>query len=127
MFTPSILTWLIVFGLTIAKGMFNAPFDWHSIRHVYLPLFAAIVGFTVPLLCLRFLSHASWQVTGWAFGAFLSLMLTWAVIDIRHENYQMGGHDYPNGPLVDGHKHYWHIYYTWYFIPYRWIERGIAD
>jgi hypothetical protein len=46
----------------------------------------------------------------------------WGVLDIRNEHYQIGGHDYPNGILVDGHRHYWHLYFTWYFLPYKWIH-----
>jgi hypothetical protein len=127
LFTPSILIWGFSLGLFIYKGMFNCPFDWHGITHVYLPLFAAVVGLAVPVVCLRLLRHASWRVTRWAFAVYVATMLTWAAIDIRHEHYQMGGHDYPNGPLVDGHRYYWHVYYTWYFIPYRWIEHGINN
>jgi hypothetical protein len=125
LFTPSIVIWAIFVGLLIYKGMFSVSFDWHSIKHLYLPLLAALVGVAAPLVCLRFLRRASWRFTGWAFTGYLAAMLTWAVIDIRHEHYQMGGHDYPSGPLVDGHRYYWHIYYTWYFIPSRWIEHGI--
>ena len=125
LFTPSILTWGTVLVFSIYHGMFRCPFNWHGIRFVYLPLFAAIAGFTVPLLCLRFFRSASWRLISLAFAAYLALFLAWAVVDIRHENHQMGGHDYPNGPLVDGHRYYWHVYYTWYFIPYRSIERGV--
>jgi len=35
---------------------------------LYLPLIAAIIGFTVTLLCLRLHRHASRRVTAWAFG-----------------------------------------------------------
>ena len=61
------------------------------------------------------------------FVIYLVVMLTWGIVDIRCENYQMGGHRYPNGPLIDGHKYYFHHYYTWYFLPYRWIEKGIKE
>jgi len=125
LFTPSIVIWVMFLGLYIYKGMFSVSLDWHSIRHLYLLLFAAVVGFTAPLVCLRLLRDVSWRVTDWAFAGYLAAMLAWAVVDIRHEHYQIGGHDYPNGPLVDGHRYYWHVYYTWYFIPYRWIEHGI--
>ena len=37
-------------------------------------------------------------------------------------NYQLGGHDYPNGVLSDGTTHYFHCYATWYFLPYKLIE-----
>jgi hypothetical protein len=125
LFTPSVLAWLIPTALFISKGLFDCPFDWPGITHVYLPMFAAVVGFTVPLVCLWRLRGSSWRVTGWAFACYLAVMLTWGIIDIRQQHYQMGGHDYPNGPRVDGHRYYWHVYYTWYFIPYRWIEQGI--
>jgi hypothetical protein len=127
LFTPSILIWTISLGLLIYDGMFNCPFDRHGIIRIYLPLFAAIVGFVTPLVCSRFLREASKRITGRFFMAYLAVMLTWGIIDIRHENYQMGGHDYPNGPVADGHRNYWHVYYTWCFLPYWWIEKGIAD
>ncbi len=125
LFAPSLLIWALAIGMPIYMGIFRCPFDWFHIRFVYLPLFAALSGLTVPAACLRLLRAASWRVTSWAFAAYLAVFLTWGIIDIRNENHQVGGHDYPNGPLVDGHKYYWHQYYTWYFIPYRWIERGI--
>jgi hypothetical protein len=125
LFTPSVFIWAFSTAIFVYKGMFNCPFDRHGIIRVYLPMFAAVVGFFVPLVCLRVLRAASWRHTGWLFTTYLGLMLTWGVIDIRHEHYQMGGHDYPNGPLVDGHRYYWHSYFTWYFLPYEWIERGI--
>ncbi len=127
LFTPSLLIWAITTSMFVYKGMFNCPFDWHGITYVYLPMFAGFVGFVVPLACLRFLRQASWRFTGLVFTGYLAAMLAWAIIDIRHEHYQIGGYDYPNGPLVDGHRYYWHGYYTWYFIPYRWIENGILD
>ncbi len=55
-------------------------------------------------------------------GAYIAFMMLWGFVDVRHENYQTGGHDYPNGVLIDGHRHYWHLYFTWYFLPYEWIH-----
>jgi hypothetical protein len=49
-------------------------------------------------------------------------MLTWGIVDIRYENYQMGGQ---RGSFIQGHRYYFHSYFTWYFLPYRWIEKGI--
>jgi len=125
LFTPSLLTWCFILGVGIQKGMVNCPFDLDGIKRVYLPLFAALVGFTVPLVCLRLLRAASWRLTALAFAGYLAVLLSWAFIDIRCKHYQIGGHEYPNGPMVDGHRHYWHSYFTWYFIPYKWIEDGI--
>lgn len=127
LFTPSILIWGYSLSLFIYSGMFSVSFDWHGVTRFFLPLLAAVLGFTVPLFCMRLLRRASWRLTGLAFAGYLVVMLAWAVIEIRNEHYQMGGHDYPNGPLVDGHRYYWHIYYTWYFVPYRWIEREIEN
>ena len=126
LFAPSIFIWVWLLGISICKGMFNCPFDWHGITHIYLPLFAAVAGFTTPLIFLRYLRHASWRLTAWLFMAYLAVILTWGIVDIRLEHYQMGGHENPNGPLVDGHRYYWHSYWTWYFLPYEWIERGVA-
>ena len=44
LFAPSVLVWLSVFGVSIYRGMFNCPFDWHGIRFVYLPFLAAFLG-----------------------------------------------------------------------------------
>jgi hypothetical protein len=126
LFAPSILIWGFSLGLFIYKGMFNCPFDHHGILHIYLPLFAAVACLVTPLICLRLLRQASWRRTGLLFTVYLTVVLTWGIIDIRNGHYQVGGHDYPNGILVDGHRYYWHIYYTWYFLPYKWIEKGIA-
>lgn len=59
------------------------------------------------------------------FIAYALVMLIWGIVDIRCENYQLGGHRYRDHPLVEGHTHYFHVYYTWHFLPYRWIEKGI--
>lgn len=125
LFAPSVLIWASVFAMSIYWRKFNCPFNWYGIRFVYLPLFAASLGLAIPLVNLRLLRTASWRLTMWAFGAYVAVFLAWAVIDVRYENHQNGGHDYPNGPIVDGHRYYWHSYFTWYFIPYRWIERGM--
>lgn len=127
LFVPSVITWGVSLGVFIYKGFFDVPFDWFGITRVYLPFVAAILGFATPILCLRFLKHASCRLTGWAFAGYLSVMLIWATIDIRHQHYQMGGHGTSSGSAADGHGDYWHVYYTWYFIPYRWIEQGIKD
>lgn len=124
LFTPSVLIWAFSLGLFIYKGMFDCPFDRRGIIGVYLPLFAAVLGFVTPLVCLRLLREVSRRRTSWLFAGYMFVMLVWGIIDIRHEHYQMGGHLYPNGPSVDGHRKYWHVYYTWYFLPYEWIERG---
>ena len=116
LFAPSVICWGMSLSLFISKDFFHAPFDWFGITRVYLPLLAAIIGFTVPLICLRFLRGKSWRVTGLAFAGYLAIMLLWSVIDIRNQHYQMGGH------LTLGHKSYWHAYFTWYFMPYQWIE-----
>ena len=34
----------------------------------------------------------------------------------RHSRYR----DYRRAE--DGHRYYWHLYFTWYFLPYRWIH-----
>ena len=125
LFTPSVLTWIFVLATSIYLRKFNCPFDSYGIRFIYLPLLAAVLGLTVPVVSLRLLRSASWRLTKWAFTGYLAFFLIWAGIDIRCENHQMGGHDYPNGPIADGHRYYWHSYFTWYFVPYRWIERGV--
>lgn len=125
LFGPPAALWVLIIVVFSVIGMFDCPFDWHGIRHFYIPFFAALVGLVVPLVCLRALRRSSPRVWVSVFVVYVVAMLTWGIVDIRCENYQMGGHDYPNGPLADGHKYYFHQYYTWYFLPYRWIEKGI--
>jgi hypothetical protein len=127
LFAPSCLIWAFMLGWGIYDGWFPPPFDRFHIIGIYLPLFAALVGLIFPVICLRRLRHASWRQSLCVFAVYLVVLFTWGIIDVRNENYQMGGHFYPNGPLIDGHKYYFHNYYTWYFLPYRWIEQGIKD
>jgi hypothetical protein len=114
LFAPSIFIWAFVLVVSLFKGVWHCPFDWYGIKQVYLPLFAAILCFTTPLVCMRLLQSASWRRTAWVFLGYVALWLTWAVIDIRLSHYQMSGEDF--------HGYYWHSYYTWYFMPYKWIE-----
>jgi hypothetical protein len=125
LFGPSLLLWITVIVLFSVKGMFEFSFNWYGIRYIYLPFFAAFVGFSIPVICLRVLRRTPARVWVCIFVIYLVVMLTWGIVDIRYENYQMGGHRYPNGPLIDGHRYYFHRYITWYFLPYRWIEKGI--
>lgn len=123
LFAPSVYIWAVFLSLTISHDMFDCPFDYHGIVFVYLPLLAAVVGFVTPLVCLRLLRRASRSRIRWLFGIYLATMLTWGIIDVRNNHYQMGGHGDPDNPIADGHAQYWHLYFTWYFIPYRLIER----
>jgi hypothetical protein len=124
LFAPSILIWALTLGLFIYKGDFYCPFDWFGIRHIYLPLFAALLGFAVPLSLLKLLKLASWRVNLIVFICYAVVFLAWAVIDIRNQNYQMSVH-YKHPPLASGERceYYSHNYFTWYFMPYRAIER----
>lgn len=122
LFAPAVFLWTFVIAMFSIKGEFDCPFDWFGIRHIYLPLVAAWLGLAVPVVCLRVLRHARPRVWVSTFVVYVAVMLIWGIVDIRFQNYQVGGHRYPNGPLVDGHKYYFHQYYTWYFLPYRWIE-----
>jgi hypothetical protein len=124
LFTPSVLLWLVAIAL-FYEGMWECAFDWEGARGLYLPMFAAVVGFAVPLLCLRCLRSSSWRVTGRVFAGYLAVMLIWGIIDVRQQHYQIGGHEYP-GIVIDGHSHYFHVYLTWYFLPYKWIEQGVG-
>lgn len=121
-FLPSCLLWGYFSVMCIWEFKQFGSLDWYGFTHVYFPLFAAIFGLSVPLVCLRRLRDLSAKATFIAFSAFVALMLTWGVLDIRSEHYQVGGHDYPHGVLEDGHRYYWHLYITWYFLPYRWIH-----
>ncbi len=126
-FAPAVFIWVTMFVLFPIKGLFDCPFDWHGIRYIYLPFLAAVLGLCILVVCLRVMRRTSARVCVWVFIAYSVIMLTWGIIDIRCENYQLGGYKYPNGPLVDRHRYYFHQYYTWYFFPYRWIEKGIDE
>ena len=121
-FTPSLVLWGYYFWMALFNGRFNCAFDSYGVRYVYLPLFAAIAGFFVPAFCFLRLRHASRKKTISMFVGYVMVMLIWGVLDIKNENYQIGGHDYPNSPQADGHKHYWHLYLTWYFLPHKFIH-----
>lgn len=125
LFGPAVLMWIAGFILFHVKGMLDIPFDWHAVKSIYLPFAAALLGLCVPVVCLRLLRKSPTRKWAPVFAIYATLMLTWGIIDIRSENYQIGGHSYPNGPLIDGHRYYYHSYITWYFLPYRWIEKGI--
>lgn len=128
LFTPSALIWCMFVSVYTYKGWINFSLDGHSLTHFYLPMLGAFVGLTVPLLLLRPLRcAASGRFGGCFFFGYLAIMLTWAIVDIRREHYQVGGHDYSDGVLATGHTQYWHLYYTWYFMPYKWIEHGVDE
>jgi hypothetical protein len=121
-FLPSCLLWGYFSVLCIWKFNQFGSLDWHGFTHVYLPCFAAIFGFCFPLGCLKWLRGLSLRATLTGFGCFVAVMLAWGYFDIKAEHYQVAGLDYPSGVLEDGHRHYWHLYFTWYFLPYRWIH-----
>lgn len=122
LFAPALLVWITVLVAFGVRGWLELPFDAHGLRHIILPFFAAVLGFTVPLVCLRALRRTPARVWGSIFVAYLCVMLAWGIIDIRHENHQLVGH---RDARLHGHKKYFHRYTTWYFLPYRWIEKGL--
>jgi hypothetical protein len=122
LFLPACLLWGISAVMYLWKFKQFGSLDWHGFTHVYLPMFAAVVGLCVPLLFLRRFRNLPARPTFRAFAIFVTIMLAWGILDIRNENYQIGGHDYPSGVLQGGHSHYYHGYFTWYFLPYRWIH-----
>ena len=122
LFTPSVALWFLTTLLLVLNGTFSCPFDRLGIARIYLPIAAAFLGLALPLLGRRFLQRSSNRVNCCAFAAYISFMLAWGMIDVRHENYQLGGHKYTNESLLHDHTSYFHNYYTWYFLPYKWIE-----
>ena len=125
LFGTSLLVWIAFLLVLSVKGMVKFSFDLYCIRHIYLPFIAALVGFIIPVICLRVLKRSPARVWVCIFVIYLLVMLTWGIVDIRYENYQLGCHGKPNGQLIYGHKYYFHGYLTWYFLPYRGIEKGI--
>src|SRR3989304_2615039 len=123
LFGASLFAWITATVLFLLKDIANLSFNWYYIKNIYLPFFAAFVGFCIPVVCLRVLKRSPARVWICIFVIYVVVMLIWGIIDIRCEHYQVGGHKYPHGPLVDGHKYYFHYYWTWYFLPYRLIEK----
>jgi hypothetical protein len=122
LFAPSLLIWAYFIVAVAWKFRPTSDLSWHSFTHTYFPLCAAVLGTCVPIVCLQRLRDAPMKLNGGAFAFYITAMPTWGVLDVRNEHYQVGGHDYPNGILADGHRYYWHLYFTWYFMPYRWIH-----
>src|SRR5436190_1120224 len=91
LFAPSVLIWALTLVVFLLRGMWNCPFDWYGITQVYLPLFAAILCFTTPLVCMRLLRSASWRRTAWFFAVYVVVWFSWAVIDVRQSHYQIRG------------------------------------
>jgi hypothetical protein len=121
-FGLSVLLWTCSIVLIAIKFKPDLRTDSYAVTDLYLPLLAAFLGICWPLASLRRLRNASRRKNLICFGVYVVVMLAWGVTDVKHERYQVGGHDYPNNPLVDGHRYYWHIYFTWYFLPYRSIH-----
>lgn len=92
-----------------------------SIRGVYLPLFAAILGFSAPILALRASWNARLKSTLLAMACYWLIMLSWGFLDVMHRQYQLGVHYH--GATPPGHRGYSHYYFTWWFIPYYWVEQ----
>ena len=113
-----------VYFIWLFASNLNPHYDLsrYDFTHIYFPILAALAGVTIPLYCLRRLGHASLKRNLRFFLLYSTLMLAWGISDIKRECYQIGGHDYPNGILTDGHRYYWHLYFTWYFLPYRLIH-----
>ena len=125
-FAPGFVVWVVVITLGVVNGTFSGSFDFHSIQRLYLPFLAATVGVFVPFACMRFFKDASTKVIWVMFVTYLVAMLAWGIADIRAENYQLGGHEFPDNIQEGDHAHYFHAYYTWYFLPYKLIENGVA-
>src|SRR5512133_238767 len=117
LFMPSILIWVMAAAPDgIGEAVYgNAHWQSRTLTQVWLPLLAAVVGFSVPLACLRLLKRASWQVNAWVFFGYLSAMFTWAAIDIRYEHAQGSGSGEHDGLYVVRN-----FYFTWYFVPDKW-------
>ena len=113
LFTPSLIAWLWTSGRFVYGGTFRWQMDWIGITRVYLPVCAAFLGLVIPLTALRFFQSASLRRTMLLFVTYVVSFVLWGVTDIQHQNWQARG-------MLD--KQYWHAYYTWYFLPYRWIE-----
>ncbi|HEY4761331.1 MAG TPA: hypothetical protein VIH42_12180, partial [Thermoguttaceae bacterium] len=122
LFTPSILMWAVAYAIEIRQHGFYFPVSWYSFTYIYLPSFAALIGFSVPLVCLLLLRRASRRVNVLLFTAYLAAMLIWGVIDVRYEHYQMSYKEKIGHTSLDDNWQHVHGYFTWWFLPYSWIE-----
>jgi len=116
LFTPSVLIWMTTTSISLSEGVFYDSFDWRGITRIYLPMLAAFLGFIIPVGCLRLLRSSAWTVNALLFGGYLALLLAWGIIDIRHSHWQTRMKNYSEGGETSL------TYYTWYFMPYKWIE-----
>jgi hypothetical protein len=116
-FAPALIGWIYFIYLGIWHDLFDFAFiNKYCKANFYLPLLATILGLTIPIICLRVLNEQPTKVWITVFVIYLIIMLMWGIVDIRCENYQIGGESFTNGD-------YFHSYITWYFMPYRWIEK----
>ena len=115
LFGIAVLIWVAMFAVLIVKGMFSVSFDWTAFRHLHLPFLAAIVGLTVPIVCLRKLRCSRARRWVPVFTAYVVVMLAWGIADIRCGNWQI------SGMRADGNGGCLHSYFTWYFLPQGWI------
>lgn len=123
LFLRSLVAWIFHLVLFGRAGILDWSLDRDAWLGVWLPFLAAVIGFFFPIVCLRVLRDASWRRNATAFALYLCVMVTWGVIDLHYERYQIGGHYGPGGDGGGLHRHYFHDYWTWYFLPYHWIER----
>ena len=122
LFAASLTVWGWFVGIFVYTGDFSCPLDAHGVRYVYLPFFAACVGFVAPLVCRRVLWRSSGRVHAWAFGAYLAAMTCWGVLDIRYSNCQVFF-----CPVTDRFTGPSQIYFTWWFIPQQLVPRYVVD
>lgn len=119
-FAPTLLLWVFQLQTWVfVRPRASWQFDTDAIRYTYLPMLAAVIGFGLPWFGLRLCGNTTFKKALAAVACYWLIMLGWGVIDIRHYNYQIGGH-YSRAP-EDG-PGYFHAYFTWYFLPYYVIE-----
>ncbi len=113
LFGLALLRWVGLFALAWRQPRDIDALAWHEAGRWWPPLLAAVIGFVAPIVCLWKLRRPRARVWATAFVLYLAVMLAWGVVDIRYRNWQIGGHCYP------------HVYATWWFMPYRWIEEAV--
>lgn len=128
LFVPSVMVWLGAFVWSICIGRFQTYFDSYGLCYMYLPMLAATIGVAFPLLMLRKRQSLSHRAHGFILAGYCAVLVAWGSLDVRLAHCQLSGNHCAGDPF--DFCHYYpkflasdsHVYFTWYFLPYRLIE-----
>ncbi len=93
------------------------PFDIYGLRLLWLPFTGAILGVAIAVVAMRKLWQANIRTNLFAFALYALTFLTWGFVDIHYGNCQHYTCD------LTGRFSSRQYFYTWWFLPERWIPR----